>query len=171
MQETSQVRLRIISPDKEIFNDETGTSVSGKDVLKQLNINNVWKNDKKGKYIGIQFDAYEFVFREGETITVGATVARALRRNSIICVGSDKLNGPLVPFIEFAEEYELGAPVAATEAAQPKPATACPICGEDQETFPALARHLANRKKHPELFEKETAPKTKVDWEGDSEEA
>jgi hypothetical protein len=174
MQETSQVRLRIISPDSNIFNDETGTSVSGKDVLKQLKINNVWKNDKQGKYIGIQFDAFEFVFREGEMITVGATVARALRRNSIICVGSDKLNGPLVPLIEIAEKYELGAPVEpAKEAAVAKSPTSCPICGEEQKTFPALARHMVKeRKKNPDLFKEEGAtPKTdgKVDWDGEAE--
>jgi hypothetical protein len=152
MQETSQVRLRIISPTKEIFNEETGATVTGKEVLKQMKTNNVWKNDTKGKYASIQFDAFEYQFREGETITVPETVARALRKNSIICVGSDKLNGPLVPFVEVVEKFELGEPTAPVA----KTPTTCPICGEDQKTFPALTRHLGQeRKKHPELFEEE----------------
>lgn len=152
MQETSQVRLRIISPDKEIFNEETGQTVFGKDVLKQMKLNQVWKNDTKGKYAPIQFDAFEYSFREGETITVPATVGACLRRGSIICVGGDKLNGPLIPFIEIVERVELGVP---TEPKKNSPTT-CPICGEDQKTFPALTRHLGvERKKHPELFEEE----------------
>ena len=160
MQETSQVRLRIISPDKEIFNEETGTSVFGRDVLKQMKTNNVWRNDAKGKYVGIQFDAFEFQFRDGETVTVSETIGRCLRRGSIICVGGDKLNGPLVPFIEIVDKYELGAPAEV----KPTTPTTCPICGEDQKTFPALTRHLGQeRKKHPELFAED---KKATDWEG-----
>jgi len=159
--ESTQVKLRIVNPDKQIFNDETGQTVTGKDILKQLKINNVWRNDIKGKYIGIQFDAFEFVFREGETLTVPATIAKHLRRNSIICVGSDKLNGPLVPYIEVVETYEVSAPDAVKSAPTP---TTCPICHEDQKTFPALTRHLGQeKKKHPELFQEE---KGKTDWEG-----
>ena len=163
MQETSQVRLRIISPDKEIFNEETGQTVSGKEVLKQMKINNVYKNDKDGKYIGIQFDAFEYIFRDGMTLTVPETVARALRRNSIICVGSDKLNGPLIPFIEVVDKFELSAPDAPKAVATP---TTCPICHEDQKTFPALTRHLGQeRKKHPELFEEKGSPAIPYDKE------
>ncbi len=158
MQETSQVKLRIISKDKEIFNEETGMTVTGQDVLKQMKTNNVWRNDAKGKYVGIQFDALEFQFREGEAITVSETVGRCLRRGSVICVGGDKLNGPLVPFLEIVEKYELGAPVA-PKATTP---TTCPICGEDQKTFPALTRHMGQeKKKHPELFEEK-----ETDWDG-----
>lgn len=160
MQETSQVRLRIISPDKEIYNDETGTSVFGKDVLKQMKQNNVWRNDSKGKYAGIQFDALEFQFREGETVTVSATVGKCLRRGSIICVGGDKLNGPLVPFLEIVDTYELGAP-----SEKKTTPTSCPICGEDQKTFPALTRHMGKeRKLHPELFEEKG-----TDWDGEGD--
>lgn len=163
MQEITQVRLRIISPDKEIYNDELGTTVSGKDILKQMKLNGVFRNDSKGKYVGIQFDSFEFVFREGETLTVTETIARSLRRSSVICVGSDKLNGPLVPFLEIVEKYELSAPDSQKTAVTP---TTCGICGVDQKTFPALTRHLGQeRKKHPELFEEKTAT---TDWEGKS---
>lgn len=163
MQETSQVRLRIIDPKKQIFNEETGEQVEGRDVLKQMQLNNVWKNDAIGKYAGIQFDSFEYQFRPGQTITVPETVGRALRKGSIICVGSDKLNGPLIPYVEIVEKFELGE----TKPVDTKPTTptTCPICHEDQLTFPALTRHLGQeRKKHPELF-KEDEPKTKTDWD------
>lgn len=172
MQETSQVRLKIINPTKEIFNEETGETVSGKDILRQMKLNNVWKNDAIGKYAGIQFDAFEYQFRDGQTITVPETTARALRKGSIICVGTDKLNGPLIPFLEVVERFELGETKPAEPVHTP---TTCPICHEDQLTFPALTRHLGQeRKKHPELFEeKEKAPATKTDWDipGDSPDA
>ena len=164
MQETSQVRLRLISPDKTIFNEETGEEVSGKDVLKQMKLNNVWKNDVKGKYASVQFDAFEYQFRDGQTITVPETVGRQLRKGSIICVGTDKLNGPLIPFLEIVEKFELGE----TKPAAPvHTATTCPICHEEQGSFPALTRHMGQeRKKHPELFEeKETVQKSKTNWD------
>ncbi|HEY6766643.1 MAG TPA: hypothetical protein VI386_17930 [Candidatus Sulfotelmatobacter sp.] len=161
MIESTQVRLRLISPTKDVFNPETGDTVFGKDVLSQLTKNRRWSNDRIGKYVGVQFDAHEFMFREGETITVSETIAKALIRSSAICVGSDKLNGPMVPFLEIAETYELGAP-----SEQKRTPTTCGICGEDQKTFPALTRHLGQeRKKHPELFEEK-----KTDWDGEKEE-
>ena len=160
MQETSQVRLRVISPDKEIYNEETGQTVTGKDVLKQMKQNNVWKNDKDGKYASIQFDAFEYQFREGQVITVPSTIGAALRRNSIICVGSDKLNGPLIPYLEVVERFELGAPSEPVAPAKPTTQTTCPICGEDQKTLPALTRHFS--KKHAELMKEE---KSKTNWD------
>lgn len=162
MIESTQVRLRLVSPNKEIFNSETGETVSGKDILTQMKKNNVWKNDQKGKYAPIQFDSLEFQFREGETITVSETVAKALIRGAVLTVGSDKLNGPMVPYIEIAETYELGAPTK-----EERPKTACPICGVDQKTFPALTRHMGQeRKKHPELFAEEA-----TNWEAEEKEA
>ena len=155
----TQVRLRIVPPEKEISNPETGTTVSGKEILKQMKTNNVWRLDHVGRYAGLQYDGQTFMFREGEVLAVPEVVARHLRRASAICVGSDKLNGPLIPFLEVVDTFEMTEPVQAARTP-----TTCPICGEDQKTFPALTRHLGvERKKHPELFEEE---KKKTDWEG-----
>jgi hypothetical protein len=156
--ESRQVRLRIVSPDKEFDNSETGTTILGKDILKQMKINNVWRNDHRGKYAGLMFDGQSFYFREGEVTTVPETVANHLRRASSIVVGSDQLNGPILPFIEVIEAFDMTEP----SKAQARTATTCPICHEDQKTFPALTRHLGQeRKKHPELFQEE-----KTDWDG-----
>ena len=160
MIEATQVRIGLIDPNKEIFNSETGTSVSGKDVLKQLKTNNVWKNDESGRYAMVQFDGQTFNFREGQSLVLPETVARFLRRSSVITVGSDKLNGPMIPFLEVKEKLEMSLSQKNTTP------TTCGICGVDQKTFPALTRHLAaERKKHPELFDE---PKT--DWDGKSSE-
>ena len=155
--ETTHVRVRLIDPAKEIFNPETGMTVTGKDVIKQMKINNVWRNDVKGRYAAVQYSGQTFKFKEGESVTVPASVATALRRNSAIVVGQDQLNGPMVPFLDIADTFEMSEGHSA-----PKAATCCPICGEDQKTFPALTRHLGQeRKKHPELFEEK-----KTDWDG-----
>ena len=156
--EARQVRLRLVDPNKEFPNNETGQVVTGKEILKQMKTNNVWRIDHIGRYAGLQFDGQMFTFREGETTTVPETVARHLRRASAIVVGSDKLNGPLLPFLEVVDTFDMTEPTK-TVAKTP---TTCPICGEDQKTFPALTRHLGvERKKHPELFKEE-----KTDWEG-----
>lgn len=160
MIETKQCRVRLIDASKEIYNPETGETVSGKDVLRQMKTNNVFKTDHDGKYVMLQYGGQTFKFREGQMLTVPETLAICLRKNSIICVGSDKLNGPMIPFLDIADSFELQAPDS-TAISKPKPATACPICGEDQKTFPALTRHLGQeRKKHPELFAEE-----KTQWE------
>ena len=105
--ETTHVRLRLIDPKKEIFNPETGITVSGADVIKQMKINNVWRNDKHGRYAAVQYAGQTFKFKEDTVLTVPASLAPALRANSAICVGSDKLNGPIIPFLEVAETFEL----------------------------------------------------------------
>lgn len=157
MIESTQVRLGLIDPNKEIFNSETGTAVFGKDVLKQLKINNVWQNGQEGRYAPVQYGGMTFKFKEGETLTVPESVARCLRHSSIITVGTDKLNGPMIPFLEVKEKMEMGLPEPVA-----KSPTSCPICGVDQKTFPALTRHLGQeRKLHPELFEEK-----KTNWEG-----
>ena len=159
--ETTHVRVRLISPDKEIFNPETGLSVRGSEVIKQMKTNNVWRNDKNGRYAAVQYSGQTFKFREGMSVTVPASIAPFLRANSAIVVGSDKLNGPIIPFLDVTDTYELQEPTKA-----PTTPTTCGICGEDQKTFPALTRHLAvERKKHPELFE-EDKEKKPIDWEG-----
>jgi len=168
--ENQQVRLRIISGDAEIPNEETGQSVFGKDVLRQMKINNVWRNDHNGRYAGVQYDGQTFKFREGETITVPATVGRHLRRQSAICVGSDQLNGPLIPYLEIIDTFSMIEPKK-----DEKTPTTCPICGEDQKTFPALARH--QMAKHADVFKEKTAEsadplkerKGRVNWDGEDE--
>ena len=158
----TQVRLRLVSPDKEFPNAETGAVVSGKEILKQMKTNNVWRLDQKGRYAGLQYDGQTFMFREGEIMAVPEVIAHHLRRSSAICVGSDKLNGPLIPFIEVVDQFDLTEPVKSAHTP-----TTCPICFEDQKTFPALTRHLGQeRKLHPELFKEEA--KSKTDWEGSS---
>lgn len=153
--EQTQVKLRLVDEQFSHFDDENGQTISGKDIHKQMNKNGVWKNDAKGKYVGIQFDGHEFVFRPGEIIVVGESIARSLRKSSHIIVGH-QLTGAIVPFLQVAETYSLGE----TDASN-RPATACPICGVDQKTFPALTRHMGKeRKLHPELFKEEG-----VDWE------
>jgi len=157
MIETSQVQLAIVSPDKEFYVPETGQSLHGKDVIKQMTINRVWHNDKQGRFAMVQYAGQCFKFREGEAKTVPESIGSRLRANSAICVGTDKLNGPIVPFLEIVKRTEM------SESVSTKTPTTCPICGEDQLSFPKLTRHLAQeRKKHPELFQEE-----KTEWEAD----
>lgn len=146
-----QVTLGLVDESFSTQIDSTGEIVTGKDVLKQLMKNNAWKNDHEGKYVSVQYDAQEFMFRPGTTITVGKQVARNLVRNSGVCVGGDSLNGPVIPFLRVVQERELNK----AERIGVTPTT-CGICGVDQKTFPALTRHLGDeRKAHPELFKEE----------------
>ena len=157
-----QVKVRIISPEKEILNDETGLTVKGSDIINQMRINNMWKNDKQGKYASAMYDGQTFKFRLGEEMVLPITVARHLRRMSAVCVGSDKLNGPLMPFLELGETYDPMRPVPT----KVESATTCPICHVEQESFPALMRH--QMKEHADLFneaKKETEPKKKINWD------
>ena len=136
MYDSTQVRLGLVDPEKEIYHTDTGSTTTGKDIIKQLKINNIWRADQKGRY-----------------------AANHLRRASAICVGADKLNGPIVPFLEVYDTFEMTEPQKAV-----KTATCCPICGEDQKTFPRLTRHLGEeKKKHPELFEEKPR-----DWDKDA---
>src|SRR5208282_1685910 len=157
-----QVKVRIVPPEKEILNDETGLVVKGSDILNQMRINNMWKNDKQGKYASAMFDGQTFKFRLGEEMVLPITVAKHLRRMSAVCVGSDKLNGPLMPFLELGETYDPMRPVPV----KVESATTCPICHVEQESFPALMRH--QMKEHSDLFkEKEVVaePKKKIAWD------
>ena len=142
-----QARVRFVPTDKEIYNDETGVAMKGADILKQLKINNLWRNDREGKYFGVMFDGQTFKFREGQEIVVPVEVARHLRRMSAVCVGSDKLNGPLLPCLEIAETFDLMAPKIVEVKTTP---TTCPICQIDQQTFPALMRH--QMEEHSDVF-------------------
>lgn len=109
-----------------------------------------YDKQKKSKYAVLQFDGREFRFYPGKTITVGKLVANALRRDSAIITDPDnQLTGDILPFVEVVSEYNIleGDP---TESLPP---TACPICHEDQKTYPRLARHLM--KAHPEHSDEE----------------
>jgi hypothetical protein len=171
MIETVQVRLGLIDPNKEVFNQETGDTVTGKDVIRQLTTNNVWRNSPKGKYVAVQYNSQTFKFFVGETMVLPESVAKALRRSSAILVGEDKLNGPIIPFLEVKETMEMAIANTSIHSA-----TTCPVCHEEQKSLPALARHLMT---HPEAQEADTAPaptpkgvkKPKTDWEGDEDEA
>lgn len=152
-----QAKVRIISSDKEILNEETGLVVKGNDILKQMNVNNMWKNDHEGKYATAMFDGQAFQFRIGQELILPLTVARHLRRMSAVCVGSDKLNGPLMPFLEIVETFDATRPKPIEVKSSP---TTCLICGVDQETYPALMRH--QMKEHSDLFKEE---KKKIAWD------
>lgn len=160
--EQIQVKLGLVDKDFSVHLDATGETVSGADVLAQLRKNNCWKNDHEGKYVSVQFDSREFMFRPDTYVIVGETVAKCLIRNSVICIGGDQLNGPMVPFLKVLEKREINQSERTA-----KTATTCPICFEEQGSFPALTRHMGKEKKlHPELFVEE-----KRDWSEDEAKA
>ena len=163
-----QAKVRIISPDSETLNDETGLVVKGSDILNQMRVNNMWKNDNQGKYASAMFDGQSFQFRVGQELTLPLTVARHLRRMSAVCVGSDKLNGPLMPFLEIVETFDPTRPKPVEIKVKATPTT-CTICDVDQESFPALMRH--QMKEHGDVF-KEAAKeeKKKIAWDAPKKE-
>lgn len=164
--ETSQVTLTLVDEKYSHEIPELDTTISGKQIHKQLVDNRIWKNDKDGKYVSIQFDSQEFQFRPARVIngvamkatqiTVGKTVAEALLASSIIVVGDKKdfLNAPAVQYLHVVDSYDM------SQAAPAKPLspTACGICEKEMQTLPRLTRHYEKHKKtHPELFEKTNA--------------
>lgn len=166
--ESAQVKLRLVH---DSFVSEEG--VKGTEILKQLKQNKRISNDADGPYVAMQFDSHEFRFRPGKYVTVPKTAGRALLRESGIIIGS-ALTGPLVPFLEIFDEFQLGEQLEVEK----KPATACPICGEDQLSFPRLTRHLMAKhkdqmKEDPEANEakwKQDVSKRKVGEENVEEE-
>lgn len=159
-----QAKVRIISPDKEVLNDETGLIVRGSDILNQMKINNMWRNDKQGKYAAAMFDGQDFKFRVGQELVLPLTIARHLRRMSAVCVGSDKLNGPLMPFLEIVDTFDATRPAPVKVEHTP---TTCPICHVEQSTYPALLQHQI--KEHADLFKETKAEakeeKKKIAWD------
>lgn len=153
--ETTQVTLRLVEP-----TDKVGTpdgEVEGKEILKALRTNKVWKKDHVGPFVSVMFDGQEFKFRtktdnKGKpfTRTVGPTVANALIRGSAVIVGTDKLTGPIAPYLIKIGTREIGEGDARPVISP----TTCPVCYTDQKTIGRLARHIETHKKdHPELFD------------------
>jgi hypothetical protein len=168
--EALQARVRIILPENETYNQETGEAITGAAVLKQMKINNVWRNDAKGRYAATMYDGQTFKFREGEITIVPVTVARHLRRMSAIVVGPDKLNGPLMPYLEIVDTYDMTQPQKVTVEVPAKTTpTTCMICGKDQLTFPALMRHQMSE--HADQFEEKKASKKSAATQWDAPES
>ena len=155
-----RAKVRIIPLDLEVTNDETGLTVRGSDILNQMKANNMWHNDRHGKYASAMYDGKVFKFRVGEEVTLPIDAAKHLRRMSAVCVGSDKLNGPLMPFLEITETYDAMTPMTVkVEYTQ----TTCPICHVEQSTYPALMRHQLAE--HADLFKEKGEPKKKIEWD------
>lgn len=164
--EALQARVRIVQPENSTFNQETGETVTGQEILHQMRVNNVWRNDSKGKYAAVMYDGQGFKFRENEVTIVPVTVARHLRRMSAIVVGPDKLNGPLMPYLEIIDTYDMTQPQKVVVEAPKTTPTTCLVCGVDQESFPALMRHqMAD---HAEMFTEKKAPRAPVQWDAPS---
>jgi len=127
----------------------TGALLTGKKVLKQMESNRVWKNDRDGKYASVQFNGMEFKFRPGKTITVSKTVGDSLIRSSVIVIGDKKdfLTNPGVPFLVKLEEHVLGTEMQAKYS--------CPDCHVDFENPAKLARHLMDPKAHEKAVAQE----------------
>jgi hypothetical protein len=155
--ETSQVRLGLIDPTKEVFNQETGDTVTGKQVLQQLSTNNVWRNSPKGKYVAVQYNAQTFKFFVGESMVLPESVGRALRKSSAILVGEDKLNGPIIPFLEIQEKMEMTLAHVNEDKLQ-----------KENEALKAELEALRKQAAEPA----KTKPKgKKIDWDGDVDDA
>lgn len=158
--ETTQVTLRLVEASDQIATPDG--EVEGKEILKALRANKVWKRDNIGPYVSVMFDGQEFKFRsktdnKGKTFTrtVGPSVANALIRGSAVIVGTDKLTGPIAPFL-----IKIGVRELSDGDARPVVGpTTCPICFTDQKTLGRLARHIEKHKKdHPELFDPNDEP-------------
>lgn len=145
MIETEQIRLKLTEE---------------KDVLKEMKRRKVLKRDQKGdKYI-VQFDAQEFTFRPGSTITVGRSVAKALQRSSAIIMGDD-LTGDMVSVLVEAGSYKLG------DENEGAALTRCPVCKKDMGSLTRLSRHIsvAHKGERPDLYDDTKKPEPKTDWE------
>jgi len=150
--ETTQVTLRLIDKKYSFHDVDHDETVSGDKILAQMKKNGVFKNDKDGIYAPVLFNGQSFMFREGKTITVDKTIAKALQRSAHIIVGAKAINSPSCPFLEVVKEFALGEQVA------PRPQFACSLCDKDCETPGRLARHMMK-------IHKDVVNEPAVDWE------
>ncbi len=124
------------------------TLTSDKNILSALRTNKAFRTDKVGKERLVrQFNSQDFEFQAGSRITVGKTVAAALKRDSSFVMG-DGLTGPLVcPLVEVGS-FEAGKGVGNLS---------CPHCTKQFKNTPSLGHHLIRaRSECPEYKGKES---------------
>lgn len=107
-----------------------------KNILSALRTNKAFRTDKAGvERLVRQFNSQDFEFRAGAKITVGKTVAAALKRDTSFIMG-DGLTGPLVcPLVEVGK-FEAGKGTIGVGD------LVCPYCHTKFDTAPKLGRHL-----------------------------
>jgi hypothetical protein len=112
------------------------TLTSDKNILSALRANKAFRTDKGGvESLVRQFNSQDFEFRAGAKITVGKTVAAALKRDTSFIMG-DGLTGPLVcPLVEVGS-FEAGKGTIGVGD------LVCPYCHTKFDTAPKLGRHL-----------------------------
>lgn len=111
---------------------------SNPEVLSALNRVGALKTDTKGRYLAIQFDAFEYRFYPDMEIVVPSAVAEGLYRGSGVLIG-DAMSGTQQPGLEVVEKWELGEQEPSKKVSK----TVCSVCGEDQKTVKALVTHMA----------------------------
>jgi len=109
------------------------TLTSDKGILSALRANKAFRTDKEGReHLVRQFNSQDFDFQTGSRITVGKTVAAALKRDTSFVMG-DGLTGPLVcPLVEVSS-FEAGKGVGNLS---------CPHCNKQFKNTPSLGHHL-----------------------------
>jgi len=112
---------------------------SNPEVLSALNHVGALKTDAKGKYLAIQFDAFEYRFYPDVEIVVPSVVAEGLYRGSGVLIG-DAMSGTQQPGLEVVEKWELGEQEPSKKVSK----TTCSVCGEEQGTVKALVAHMAS---------------------------
>jgi hypothetical protein len=112
------------------------TLTSDKNILSALRANKAFRTDKNGvERLVRPFNSQDFEFRAGGKITVGKTVAAALKRDTSFVMG-DGLTGPLVcPLVEVGA-FEAGKGTIGVGD------LVCPYCHTKFDTAPKLGRHL-----------------------------
>lgn len=112
------------------------TLTADKNILSALRTNKAFRTDKAGiERLVRQFNSQDFEFRAGAKITVGKTVAAALKRDTSFIMG-DGLTGPLVcPLVEVGA-FEAGKGTIGVGD------LVCPYCHTKFDTAPKLGRHL-----------------------------
>lgn len=151
MDDLTQLKLTIVDGDTDAEDPRDGSKILGKDILKQMERNRVWREDADGKYSVIQYAGREYRFRPRKVITVPKNIGEALIRSSHILVGNlkDALTNPDVPYLRVVGEFVLGQ----EDAPEEKSPTVCEMCGEECKTLPRKARHYMKHKDDPKYAE------------------